>query len=85
MKVTFELNTEEPQQADEVLQIVKSLNTRIALWDIDKMFRNALKYEGFMRKGYLTEEEMLVVEKLQEKFYEILEEQDITKHVLEMP
>ncbi len=85
MKVTFELDTEEPQQADEVQQMVKSLNLRIALWDIDQMFRNAIKYEGFMRDDYMTEEEMLVVEKLQKRYHEILEDQDITKLVLEMP
>ncbi len=85
MKVTFELDTEEPQQSDEVQQITKSLNTRIALWDIDKMLRSMLKYEDQVHDGYLTEEEEAVVEYMQKKFLEILDEQDITKLVLGMP
>ncbi len=86
MKVKFEIDTDEPGADDNIQTLVKAMQSRIALWDIDKMFRNAIKYEGFMRENdYLSEEEEAVVEKLYKKFYEILDEYDIKKHVLEMP
>ncbi len=85
MKVTIEIDTDEPQQTDELVGITKALNMRIALWDIDKLFRTILKYEDQIHDGYLTEKEEAVVEYLQKQFHELLEEQDITKYVLEMP
>ncbi len=85
MKVTIEIDTDEPQQADELISITKALNMRIALWDVDKLFRTVLKYENQIHDGYLTDEEEAVVEYLQKQFLELLEEQDVTNHVLGMP
>ncbi len=85
MKVTFEIDTEEPQQADEVVMLTKALDMRIALWDVEQLLRNALKYEGFLRPDYLTDIEEKAIEQVQIKFREILDEHDLTKHVLEMP
>ena len=86
MKVTFEVNVDGVDGRDDVETLIKALPSRIALWDTDKMFRNAIKYEGFMRDNeYLTDEEEAVVEKLYKKFYEILDEHDIKNHILEMP
>ncbi len=85
MKVTIEIDTDEPQQADELISITKALDMRIALWDIDKLFRTILKYENQIHDGYLTDGEEAVVEYLQKQFLELLEERDITKHVLDMP
>ncbi len=87
MKITFELDTDEPQQQDEAQTLLNAMDLRIALWDMDQLFRRAIKYEGFMGdpKEYLTEEQDAVVEKLREEFNEILAERGLTKLVLEMP
>ncbi len=85
MKIIFEIDGDEPRELDEAKVLLNATNMRIALWDIDKLFRNALKYEGFAHEDYLTPAEEFVVEKLQTKFNEFLEEYDIEKLVKEMP
>jgi len=85
MKIIFEFDGNEPQEEDQAMVMMKATDARIALWDIEQLFRNAIKYEGFMGPEYLTEEEEAVVNKLKGRFYEILEEHDLTKHILEMP
>ena len=85
MKVTIEIDTDEAQQADELKTIVGALDMRIALWDTDKLLARLIKYENQLHDGYLTEEEEKVVEYIQKQFQDILEEQDVTKLVLDMP
>ncbi len=85
MKVTFEINTNESQEQDELITLTKALDMRIALWDIDKLLRNTIKYENQLHDDYLTEEEENAIEYIQKKFNELLEERDLTQHVLEMP
>ncbi len=87
MKVTFELDTDEPQQQDEAQALLSATDLRIALWDMEQLFRRAVKYEGFMpgSKEYLTEDQEEVVDKLRDEFHEILAERGLTKLVLEMP
>jgi hypothetical protein len=79
------LDEDDPQDSKKVKELTHNTEMMIALWDIDKMFRNAIKYEGFMRPGeYLTEEESAVVEKLWAEYKETLEEYNLTKMILEM-
>ncbi len=85
MKVTIEIDTDEAQQVDELKTIVGALDMRIALWDMDKLLAKLIKYENQLHDGYLTEEEEKVVEYIQKQFQDILEEQDVTKLVLDMP
>jgi len=86
MKAILEFDMEEPQDKNNLNEVLKATDMRIALWDVDKLFRGAIKYEGFMRDNeYLTDEEEAVVEKLWDKFFEILDERDLKQFVLEMP
>ncbi|MCK5535405.1 MAG: hypothetical protein KAI79_01185 [Bacteroidales bacterium] len=82
MKAILEFDTSEPEQNRELKLAIKAEDMSIALWDIDQMFRNILKYENIAHEGYLTEEEYDVVEKLRKDFNDLLEERDI-KMVLE--
>jgi hypothetical protein len=86
MKVAFLLDDDDPQDSRKLKELAYNTDMMIALWDIDKMFRNALKYEGYMKpKEYLNDEETEVVEKLRQDYFDILEEYNLTKLILEMP
>jgi len=82
MKATFEYDLAEPYEKKQAHQHLKADDLSIALWDISQLFRNALKYENVIHEGYLTDEEFVVVEKLQENIIDIIEEYDL-KFVLE--
>ncbi len=86
MKAILEFDLNEPQDERRLQEITFVNDMQIALWDTIQMFRNAIKYEGFLKKGeYLTEEESEVAEKFQSKFFEILEEHNIRKLIEELP
>jgi hypothetical protein len=59
---------------------------RLALWDLNQKFRNALKYEGFIKPNeYLSEEADEAVDKMWNEYLEILRDYDLEKFILEMP
>lgn len=64
MKVTIEFNL--PDDEYEYRNSVKANEMYNALWDIKQELRNALKY------GDLTEYEYKTMERIQDKFFEIL-------------
>ncbi len=84
MKVTIEFDTDDPQNAVELKGMLKAQDMRIALWDINNLFRTVLKYENQVHKDYLTDEEEIAIEHVQKQFLEVLEEYDLTQYVLEM-
>ena len=69
MKATLEFNLPE-DQADFDLAI-QGGNMYSALWDISKELRTLYKYEE------LDEKEWKMVERIRDKFYEILDENQI--------
>ena len=85
MKILFILDEEEPRDSQKLKELSKNTDMMVALWDINQMFRNTLKYENMIHDGYLTDEEYSAIEKTRDKYLEILEEYDITKLILEMP
>ena len=69
MKATLEFNMPEDQvEFDFAIQGSKMYS---ALWDISQELRKIWKYEE------LSEEEFKMVEKIRDKFYEILDENQI--------
>jgi len=83
MKATYEFDMGEPRERKQAILLLKAEDLAITLWDISQLFRNSLKYEGLMRDNkYLTEDEYAVVEKLQERFNEILKDNDINMDTL---
>jgi hypothetical protein len=77
MKATLMYDTSEPSESKELEKAVKAPHMAIALWDIERMLRELVKYEDILHKGYLTEEEDKVVEFISGKFHEILEDNNI--------
>jgi hypothetical protein len=73
----------EPYEKRQAMLHLRADDLAIALSDVSNLFRNTLKYEGFMRKDYLTEEEYAVVEKLQEKFNEIMKDDELNNLVFD--
>ena len=69
MKVTIEFNL--PDDQYEYRNSVKANEMYNALWDIKQELRNALKY------GDLTEYEYKTMERIQDKFFKILNEYEI--------
>lgn len=67
-KLEYDLTDHEERQSH--LRAVKSLDLACVIWDVQQMFRNKLK-------GDLSEHDYELVEKLQENFYDILEEHNI--------
>ncbi len=78
MKATFEFDLDDPHEAKEAARYMKSPYLAIALWDIQQMLRNALKYEGFMGKDkYLTGCQYAVAEKIYDKVNDIIREYEL--------
>ncbi len=77
MKVTLTFDTDEPQQYREMLEATRASKLSIALWDIDQMLRNLIKYENVMHDGYLTDEEDRVAEFIRDKVHEIIKDNDV--------
>ena len=82
MKATLEFDTGEPDQLREFREASKASSMAIALWDLDQMLRNVIKYENMYHPGYLTEEEDKLAEWVRDKLHEIIDEYDV-KFVLE--
>lgn len=71
MKSTLEFNLDDIDDRRAHLRAVKSLDLAICLNDIKEVIRRELKYED------LSEHDYAIYEKIQKKFYEILEEYNI--------
>ena len=69
MKATLEFNL--PDDQNEFDMAVQSGNMYAALWDISQELRTLWKYEE------LKQEEWDMVERIRNKFYEILDENQI--------
>ena len=69
MKATLTFNL--PEDQAEFDFAVQGSNMYSALWDISQELRTLWKYEE------LTDEEFKIVEKIRNKFYEILDENQI--------
>jgi len=69
MKATLEYNL--PDDQHEFDLAVQSSNMYSALWDISQELRTLWKYEE------LSEEEWKMVEKIRDKFYEVLGDHQI--------
>lgn len=74
-KLEFDLNEPEDYKKHKCYCAAEEMS--IALWDIEQLFRQELKYNED-----LNQDQYEIVSKLQSKFREILEERDI-KFVLE--
>ena len=66
MKTVIEFDNFEEEK--ELFDCLNGTKYKILLWDTKQLFRNTLKYDET-----LSEEQYLIVEKLQEKFHEIIE------------
>jgi hypothetical protein len=69
MKATLEFNL--PDDQNEFDMAVQSGNMYAALWDISQELRTLWKYEE------LSEEEWKMVDKIRNKFFEILDDSQI--------
>ena len=69
MKATLEFNL--PDDQNEFDLAVQGSKMYLALWDISKELRTLWKYEE------LSEEEWNMVERIRDKFYEILDDNQI--------
>jgi hypothetical protein len=70
MKATLEFNL--PEEEAEFDFAVQGGNMYAALWDISQELRTLWKYEE------LNDDEFKIVEKIRDKFYEILGDNQIT-------
>ena len=69
MVVTFTFDTEKDEDINLHKTYIKSEDMSMAIWDIAQMFRERLKYGS--NDGY---EE---IQKLSDKFYEIIDDYDL--------
>ena len=83
MQVVFQGDLEDPSDERKAVEILKVDDLKLALWDTQQLFRNSLKYENTLHPGYLTSEEDKVVEILQTKFRNILEEYELIRMIEE--
>ena len=70
MKATIEFNLAEPYEVREHFRMLKAVDMSIALFDIEQMFRNKLKYDEDLPDDAYNE-----IDKLRNLFYEIIDEQ----------
>jgi len=63
-----------PEDNEEYKMVTEGWKYHSCLWDMYNYFRSKLKYED------LSDVEYSVLEKAQEKFFEILEENDVSLH-----
>jgi hypothetical protein len=85
MKTTISFDNTDRDDMQRLQETLRGTDMRLALWDINQRFRNALKYEGFLKEGeYLSEEASEAIEKMWNVYIEILQEHDLEKFVLEM-
>lgn len=69
MKATLEFNL--PDDQHEFDLAIQGSKMYVALWDISQELRTLWKYEE------LSDEEFKIVERIRDKFYEILDENQI--------
>jgi len=71
MKIILEFDTEKDEEVNLHKTYIKAEDMSLALWDIKQMFRDRLKNGS--NEGWDE------IEKLSEKFYEILSDYDLHK------
>jgi hypothetical protein len=84
MEAIIKADLNEPQDAKNYKAMLKVQDYQFALWDLKQHLRNLLKYENVLHEGYLTAKEDTVVEHIQEKLFELLEEYQIKQDLEEM-
>ncbi len=72
MIATLTFDMEEPSERKDLKLKLMATDLAIAIWDIEQMFRNELKYNED-----ITDEQYQIVEKLQQTFIEIGETRQI--------
>lgn len=66
-KITWTFDMSNPEDEKELILKTKSIEMAIAIWDVEQLFRNELKYNE-----ELTDGEYKIVEGLQERYFEII-------------
>ena len=69
MKATLEFNL--PEDREEHLMAVKSLELHLSLWDIDQYLRERMKY------GNLKQDKYEVYEEVRNQLYEIMDHYNV--------
>jgi len=84
MKGIIEVDLDEPQEARNYRAMLSVQDYQLALWDIKQHLRSLLKYENILHDGYLTDTEDVVVEHIQDKLIEILDDYKIRQELEEL-
>jgi DNA replication protein DnaD len=71
MEVNFTLNPDEPEDKRMLKRLCQADEMGFALWDINQKFRDYIKYKE------LSGEQYEIVEKLQEEFFDIIDEYNL--------
>lgn len=66
-KITWTFDMSNPEDEKELILKTKSIEMAIAIWDVEQLFRNELKYNEELTNG-----EYKIVESLQERYFEII-------------
>ena len=72
-KAILEFDLNEPDDRDEHNRMIRSLDILLALWDIDQYLRSQTKYNE-----NLTQEQWDTLDQTRTKFYEIMNERNIS-------
>ena len=73
-KAILEFDLNEPDDVEAHKRAIKALDIMLALWEFEKYLRGQLKYN---EEG-LTSEQYDVLDKARSKFYEILNDKNIS-------
>ena len=73
MKAIIEFNLDEPDDVEEHKRFTNMNAVYLALWEFDEVMRQQVKYNT---QGY-TAEQVEAIHELREKFYQILNENQI--------
>ena len=71
-KATLEFDLSEPHEQQELNLKLRATDMAIALWDVEQMFRHELKYNED-----ITDDQYTIVEKLQEKYFEMVDDRNL--------
>jgi hypothetical protein len=77
MKAIIEFDLDEPREYSEWKKYTHTTDLELALWDITQLLRSSLKYEGILVDGYLTGNTYSIIEKLEDKVHDIIEDNDV--------
>ena len=71
-KATLEFDLSEPHEQQELNLKLRATDMAIALWDVEQMFRHELKYNED-----ITDDQYTIVEKLQEKYFDMIDDRNL--------